>query len=106
MKNHYHSAFKTKPLVDVLIQNFGNEDGDDYLFGVNRCERGEVKVAVTTASAAGSVFVLANYNRESHSRRKLVISCYVFTKKADYASATYIFQRPEKPDAELKIWEA
>ena len=76
IENHHHSRYETQPLQQVLRNSFGDEEGDDYLFGVNNCERGEVKVAVVAASTAGSVFVLSNYNRTSDLKRKSIFVGY------------------------------
>lgn len=62
VENYNHSKYETKPLQDALISAFTN---DQYLFGGERRAAGslDIKVAVTTTSAAGTSIVLANYNR-------------------------------------------
>ena len=62
-KSYNHSKYETQPLQEALISAFSEEE---YLFGGPRSYQSygsEVKVAVTTTSAAGNPVVLANYNR-------------------------------------------
>ncbi|THC94944.1 hypothetical protein EYZ11_005583 [Aspergillus tanneri] len=86
-----HSQFETRPLEYALRTFYG----EDRLFGGPRqginsaCLRRLTKVAVPTTTTAGSVTVLANYNRHS---------------AVDELS--YRFYRSEKPENEMKIWEA
>ncbi|PLB46500.1 hypothetical protein P170DRAFT_457118 [Aspergillus steynii IBT 23096] len=86
-----HSKFETRPLENALEEFYG----DARLFGGLRheidsmCVRRLTKVAVTTTTTAASVVVLANYNRHS-----------------DVDDISYRFYRSEKPENEMKIWEA
>ncbi|KAL4986567.1 hypothetical protein BDW68DRAFT_197978 [Aspergillus falconensis] len=86
-----HSKFETKPLEDALRSIYG----DNELFGGSRhnmeplCLRRLTKVAVTTTTTAASVVVLANYNRYGSTENQ-----------------SYRFYRSEKPENEMKIWEA
>ena len=61
--NHYnHSKYETRPLQEALIEAYSEEE---YLFGGTRphATLSDIKVAVTSTSAAGSAVVFANYNR-------------------------------------------
>ncbi|KAL4750029.1 hypothetical protein BDW72DRAFT_121271 [Aspergillus terricola var. indicus] len=87
-----HSKFETKPLEDALRSIYG----DTKLFGGSRCNMEEqlclrrlTKVAVTTTTTAASVVVLANYNRHGSTENQ-----------------SYRFYRSEKPESEMKVWEA
>ena len=69
---HYnHSKYETRPLQEALMEAFSEEE---YLFGGSRPHASvsdtDVKVAVTSTSAAGSVVVIANYNRLCSEKRK------------------------------------
>ncbi|KAK4629215.1 Calcium-independent phospholipase A2-gamma [Fulvia fulva] len=89
VENYNHSRYETQPLQEALMAAFTDEQ---RLFGGEREARDagslDVKVAVTATTAAGNSVVLANYNRLSIEK------------------LSYQFQRPEKPHAELKTWEA
>jgi predicted acylesterase/phospholipase RssA len=87
-----HSRYQTKPLEDALKYAFGGE----HLFGGLRdlsnpeiMSTVRTRVAVTTTTTNGSVFLLANYNRIN-----------------TVESSAYQFHRSEKPRDEIKIWEA
>ena len=63
--SHYnHSQYETRPLQEALVEAYSE---DEYLFGGSRphatLSGTDVKVAVTSTSAAGSAVVFANYNR-------------------------------------------
>ncbi len=84
---HLQSKYATGPLEAALSDAFT----DEYLFGGQQSFSHGNKVAlIATASAGLRPVVLSNYNRVC----------------TDDASRPYIFQRPEKPEPELKIWEA
>lgn len=87
ISNFNHSRYETEPLEAVLMEVFTKEQ---LLFGGQRSEPRtlDIKVAVTSTSAAGHPVVLANYNR-------------VCTDRLNYH-----FQRPESQQSELKTWEA
>lgn len=79
--------YRARPFEEVLQQLFGE---DDYLFGGFQADpkRYAVRTAVTATTATGSTaVVLSNYNRPEDSP---------FTE----------FVRPDRPEHELKIWEA
>jgi predicted acylesterase/phospholipase RssA len=87
-----HGRYKTGPLEETLQKEFG----ESQLFGGLRdapntkiVSWGRPYVAVLTTTTNGRPYVLANYNR---------------TKDDD--SGPYEFLRAERPDRELKIWEA
>jgi patatin-like phospholipase/acyl hydrolase len=79
--------YRTKPFESVLQDLFGVEE---YMFGGFQADqkRYKTRVALTSTTATGSTaVVLANYNRPEDSP---------FTE----------FIRPDRPEQELKIWEA
>lgn len=87
-----HSRYASKPLEMSLQAQFGEES----LFGGLRDSpdsvadsRRTTKVAVPTTTTNGTVFLLANYNR-------------VDTNDG----FSYQFHRSEKPQGEIKTWEA
>ena len=84
-----HSRYETKPLERAFRTAYGEEN----LFGGLRDQSDHLgfstKVAVTTTTTNGTVFVLANYNRLNEDD-----------------GAAYQFQRAEKPHREIKTWEA
>ncbi|KAI9701837.1 MAG: hypothetical protein M1836_001181 [Candelina mexicana] len=88
IESHFNSKYETRPLQRALM----NVYSDDYLFGSPTIiDSHPTKVAITAATAAGlKSVVLSNYNRVCGDEQKL----------------EYLFQRPEKLDPELKIWEA
>ena len=76
--SHYnHSKYETRPLQEALIEAYSE---DEYLFGGSRLHTAlsgaDVKVAVTSTSAAGSAVVLANYNRLCSEKRECSWSLY------------------------------
>lgn len=79
--------YETVPLETALMSAFTNHQ---YLFGghPNDSSCFDIKVAVTAASASGPSVVFSNYNRLPD------------------ITLPYRFHRPEKPSAELKVWEA
>ena len=67
------------------------------------------KVALTTTSAAGlQPIVLSNYNRALDQAEKRMFSFSILSclLALIFEIGSYIFQRPEKPEPEVKIWEA
>ncbi|MCJ1422264.1 hypothetical protein MMC29_000144 [Sticta canariensis] len=69
IENYNHSKYETQPLEEALITAFSSEE---YLFGGSRPHESfaaDVKVAVTTTSAAGSPVILTNYNRICDEKR-------------------------------------
>ncbi|KAK3934638.1 hypothetical protein QBC46DRAFT_347432 [Diplogelasinospora grovesii] len=79
--------YRTKPFETILQDLFGE---DEYLFGGFQADpkRYKTRVALTSTTATGSTaVVMANYNRPEDSP---------FTE----------FIRPDRPEDELKIWEA
>ncbi|KAM7212335.1 hypothetical protein V8F06_012271 [Rhypophila decipiens] len=79
--------YRAKPFEEVLKQLFGE---DEYMFGGFQADpkRYAIRTAVTATTATGSTaVVLSNYNRPEDSP---------FTE----------FVRPDRPEHELKIWEA
>lgn len=86
-----HSRYETKPLEQALREAYGEESlfgGVRDLSDNNGVDR-TTKVAVTTTTTNGKVFLLTNYNRIN----------------SDDSSA-YQFHRAEKPHREILIWEA
>ena len=68
--SYNHSQYETQPLQEALITAFSE---DEYLFGGPRpldSFGSEVKIAVTTTSAAGTPVILTNYNRSCTEKRK------------------------------------
>lgn len=88
IQGHHGSIYRTQPLQEALRQVFT----ENSLFGGPRFEANQTsKVAVVTTSAAGlQPIVLSNYNRICGHEEK----------------RSYLFQRPEKPEPELRVWEA
>ena len=67
-----------------------------------------VKVAVTSTTETGEqALLLTNYNR-SHTKDYqgkcliIIVGC----ECSDHAVADYLFERAEKPEDELSVWEA
>ena len=85
---HNQSKYRTGPLHEALSAAFT----DELLFGGPRLVANHMaKVGLIATSAADiRPVVLSNYNRQA----------------GDMTSKPYDFHRPEKPDFELKIWEA
>ncbi len=99
------SIYSTQHLQQALQQAFSS----DPLFGGQRLEETLSKVALTTTSAAGlQPIVLSNYNRAVDHEEKSMFSCSVLPCLLPliFEIGSYIFQRPEKPEPEVKIWEA
>jgi predicted acylesterase/phospholipase RssA len=86
-----HSRYQTQPLELALRSAFGRDDlfGGIKAPGHRRHRDRTTKVAVTTTTTNGTVFLLANYNRAD-----------------DGDCSSYQFYRAEKPQRELKTWEA
>ncbi|MCJ1354083.1 MAG: hypothetical protein MMC33_004070 [Icmadophila ericetorum] len=86
--NHEYSRYKTRPLEKVLKESFSEQ----ALFGGTRDRsRSMAKVAVTATRETGQKAVLlANYNRPHENDDQ----------------THYEFERGEKPENELRIWEA
>ncbi len=108
--SHYnHSKYETRPLEEALAEAYGE---DEFLFGGSRVSNGgdeaNVKVAVISTSATDSPVVLANYNRLCPDKRELLLrgSFLIFLADRQLVIVSYHFQRPEKLESELKIWEA
>ena len=82
----YQSQYHSQGLEACLKESFGTE----LLFGGKRTTRSSshCKVAVTTTDTNKEARLLANYNRSPQSE------------------TPYIFQRFEKPEQELAVWEA
>lgn len=99
VENYHHSKYETAPLNQALREAFSEED---YLFGGPRESNQKTKVAVT-ATTAGNVSILANYNRSCTDKRKVTYQITCFTNRF---SVPYTFLRPEKLTSELKTWEA
>lgn len=62
-ESYNHSKYETQPLEEALIGAFSDKE---HLFGGSRPNESfgsDIKVAVTTTSAAGSPVILSNYNR-------------------------------------------
>ena len=75
---------------EALTHSFTEEEtlfGDEQK-AVNSCSRPNIKVALVATRMPGSSVVLANYNRDCSE------------------SLAWQFVRPERPDNELKIWQA
>jgi patatin-like phospholipase/acyl hydrolase len=86
------SKFETRPLRDVLKESFGHQP----LFGSDGKETSApaAKVAVTATDVSGKkAIVIANYSRKDDTRKS-------------HRKLHYDFPRPDRPDLELKIWEA
>lgn len=111
VENYNHSKYETQPLQEALTSAFSEKQ---LLFGGLReardAETMDIKVAVTATSAAGASVVLSNYNRlgplPPHDKRKLGLDVYLTQVALMICSVSYHFQRPEKPQLELKTWEA
>ena len=103
IESYNHSKYETTPLEEALKMTFGDTQ---FLFGGQRedNERVDVNVAVTATSLAGSGVLLSNYNRLCLEKRKHPNSHAESSLKS--LLVPYIFQRPEKPIAELRTWEA
>lgn len=110
VENYHHSKYQTSTLDDALKTAFPE---DLHLFGGRRPAElcASVKVAVTATSLAGNrTYVLSNYNRPEMNRgpgetTQVPSMEAVLTKPFLYAGSCH-FQRPERIDHELKIWEA
>ncbi|KAL8726779.1 MAG: hypothetical protein Q9181_005928 [Wetmoreana brouardii] len=105
-----HSEYETRPLEEALVEAYGE---DDFLFGGSRLSQAgngnNVKVAVVATSATNNNLpvVLTNYNRSCSEKRKLrpwYMGLSLLLIMVDAVS--YHFQRPEKLESELRIWEA
>jgi len=108
--SHYnHSKYETRPLEEALTEAYGE---DEFLFGGSRVSNGgdeaNVKVAVISTSATDLPVVLANYNRLCPEKRELLLrgSYPICLADRNLVIVSYHFQRPEKLELELKIWEA
>lgn len=107
--NYHHSMYETGSLEEALKSAFPE---DQCLFG--GCRRAStinspVKVAVTATSvASGTPVVLANYNRQCNQKGKPASHHFSLLLLPIFSSSTgsYYFQRPEKADDELRVWEA
>jgi predicted acylesterase/phospholipase RssA len=88
-----HSQYRTQPLEKALKDTFGSESffGGSRNLATTRVDalNRTTKVAITTTTTSGTVFVLANYNRINTDDGHL-----------------YQFHRSEKPDREILTWEA
>jgi predicted acylesterase/phospholipase RssA len=87
-----HSRYETAPIEDALQAAFGHDT--DLFAGLKEdlddsTVRRLTKVAVSTATTAGTAALLANYNRMD-----------------DQEGAPYQFHRSEKSRAEIKTWQA
>lgn len=87
---YQQGRYKTEPLEQMLISQYG----EDNLFGGEKQDllanySRRCKVAVTATSTNGTPFVFANYNRVEKNE-----------------TTRYVFLRAEKPEQEIKIWEA
>jgi hypothetical protein len=81
----YQSRYVTDGLESSLRPTFG----DELLFGGSRTASiSKCKVAVTTTDTNDDARVLANYNRKQRTQ------------------SLYMFQRFERPEQELSVWEA
>ncbi|EON62430.1 hypothetical protein W97_01652 [Coniosporium apollinis CBS 100218] len=85
---HHHAMYKTRPFVGALCEAFG----EARLFGgLQDSNSYQTKVAVTSATGTGQqAVVISNYNRPRNSDDQ----------------QGYRYERPDKPDLELKVWEA
>lgn len=102
---HNGSIYRTQPLQEALRQAFPEK----YLFGGPRFEANPTsKVALVTTSAAGlQPIVLSNYNRIfGHDEKRLSPFPFYTVITAYHPAGSYLFQRPEKPEPELSVWEA
>ena len=70
IESYHRSKYETAPLQEALQDAFSE---DDYLFGGPRVTNPRTKVAVT-ATTAGTVSVLANYNRNCSDKRECSLS--------------------------------
>lgn len=61
---------------------------------------------MTTTSAAGTPVILTNYNRSCTEKRKQWIYIHSIYTILTSSIVPYHFQRPERLESELKIWEA
>lgn len=87
-----HSRYETQPVEKVLKDVFGEHNlfaGTKHDFDDKRIFQRLTKVAVTTTTTAGTVALLANYNR-------------LDTEE----NPAYQFHRSEKPPDEIKTWQA
>lgn len=69
VESYHRSKYETAPLQEALQQAYSEEE---YLFGGPQKTNTRTKVAVT-ATTAGNVFVLANYNRYCIDKRKSTV---------------------------------
>lgn len=88
-----HSRYETTPIENALQGAFGVDQNlfagpKDFIEDEGALQR-LTKVGVTTVTTAGTVAVLANYNRVDEEE-----------------GVTYQFHRAEKPSAEIKTWQA
>jgi len=92
-----HAAkYKTKPLREVLEESFGRDSlfGNDDQNEFTTSRDCSPRVAVTATDETGRrAILLANYSRQPGSKDGAV-------------APGYEFARPDRPDLELKIWEA
>lgn len=102
---HHGSIYRTQPLQEALRQVFPEKP----LFGGPRFQANQTsKVAVVTTSEAGlQPIVLSDYNRIcGHEEKSLPSFQFCRAITAYHLAESYLFQRPEKPEPELKVWEA
>lgn len=105
IQGHHGSIYRTQPLQEALRQVFT----ENSLFGGPRFEANQTsKVAVVTTSAAGlQPIVLSNYNRIcGHEEKRLSPLRFRRAIITYHSAGSYLFQRPEKPEPELRVWEA
>ncbi|KAK3658833.1 hypothetical protein LTR56_001704 [Elasticomyces elasticus] len=86
---HHHSLYKTRPFEEALREAF---DKDIQMFNGGQAQDVfRTKVAVTSSTGTGqSAVVIANYNRT----------------EGDDSEQDYIFERPERLEEELMVWQA
>ena len=96
--------YRTKPFETILQELFGE---DEYLFGGFQPDpkRYKTRVALTSTTATGSTaVVLTNYNRAEDSPCESDSDSEAM-EITDSGPVTE-FVRPDRPEHELKIWEA
>lgn len=101
---NHKSEWRTKPFEAILRYNFQ----EDLLFGGNcDTQRYQRKVGVVSALNPGRrAVILTNYNRLQ--RESAPGTCVSKFKAVpfDNQQQDYKFERPEKAEQELKVWEA